>query len=119
MASSKKPWYQKWWAIALFILIGLGVIGNLMPTDTEKEENTTENTNYIQETKKESGKDDSLSEKLDKCTRLCAGEEYEIPYVKDEVYKNCYQIYYYAGMQALDDRIAECSDLRQGIKQNE
>ncbi len=25
----KKPWYKKWWAITLFIIIGLAIIGNL------------------------------------------------------------------------------------------
>lgn len=37
----KKPWYTKWWAIVLFIIIGLSIIGNLMD-DTE-----TDNSNGL------------------------------------------------------------------------
>jgi hypothetical protein len=28
-AKQKKPWYKRWWAITLFIIMGLAIIGNL------------------------------------------------------------------------------------------
>lgn len=27
---AKKPWYKRWWAITLFIIIGLAIIGNII-----------------------------------------------------------------------------------------
>lgn len=39
----KKPWYKKWWAIALFIFIGLGILGSLgkdTPTTTQVDQKT-------------------------------------------------------------------------------
>lgn len=48
------------------------------------------------------------TDKLDECTRVCAGEDYDIPVVKDQWYLVCYQLYYNLGMDALDDQIAEC-----------
>lgn len=46
---NKKPWYKKWWAITLFILIGLSVIGSMgekpatsTPNDTPETVQTTE-----------------------------------------------------------------------------
>ena len=29
-AKQKMPWYKRWWAITLFIIIGLAIIGNLL-----------------------------------------------------------------------------------------
>lgn len=26
----KKPWYKRWWAITLFAVVGLGIVGNLL-----------------------------------------------------------------------------------------
>ena len=31
---NKKPWYKRWWAIAIFIFFGIGILGNLID-DTE------------------------------------------------------------------------------------
>lgn len=45
------------------------------------------------------------SAKLDLCTKLCAGEDIEIPATKNSCYSLCYQIYYYEGEQGLADDI--------------
>lgn len=34
MTKDKKPWYKKWWAILLFVLIGFAIIGNLVDNDS-------------------------------------------------------------------------------------
>ncbi len=45
----QKPWYKKWWAIALFIFIGLGILGSLgkdkgnVQTTTETGPQTAQN----------------------------------------------------------------------------
>lgn len=31
--TSKKPWYKRWWAIALFIFVGLGAVGSVTPDE--------------------------------------------------------------------------------------
>lgn len=32
----KKPWYKRWWAITLFVIIGLGILGNLLGGGSDK-----------------------------------------------------------------------------------
>jgi len=49
-----------------------------------------------------------INSKIDECTKICAGEDYDIPVIKNEFYLACYQIYYYAGEEELDKYIAEC-----------
>jgi len=39
MAKESKPWYTKWWAITLFVIVGLMIIGSLLP-DSETETST-------------------------------------------------------------------------------
>lgn len=34
-----KPWYKKWWAIALLILIGIGAISSISPPPQNKDSN--------------------------------------------------------------------------------
>lgn len=44
--SNLKPWYKKWWAIALFIIIGITIIGALSddkPTNKVDESNSNVN----------------------------------------------------------------------------
>ncbi len=48
------------------------------------------------------------TDKLDECTRLCAGDDYNIPYIKNEWYNVCYQLYYYTGIEGLDEQIVDC-----------
>lgn len=48
-----------------------------------------------------------INDKLDECSGLCAGEDVDIPYIKDTCYSGCHQIYYYAGEDALDKYIVE------------
>ena len=45
----------------------------------------------------------NIYDKLDECSELCAGESADIPYVKNECYSACNEIYYYAGEEALDN----------------
>lgn len=35
MDKQKKPWYKRWWAITLFIFIGLGILGNLLDSESD------------------------------------------------------------------------------------
>ena len=35
MEEKKKPWYKTWWAIVIFIFLGLGLIGGFLPNDSE------------------------------------------------------------------------------------
>ncbi len=49
----------------------------------------------------------NIYKKLDECTELSAGEDINIPAIKNEFYMACYQIYYYGGEEALDEYIAE------------
>jgi len=46
-----------------------------------------------------------INKKLDECTKLCAGEDINIPVIKNECYSSCYQIYYYGGEKDLDELI--------------
>lgn len=49
----KKPWHQRWWAITLFIIIGLSIVGNLFGNDNSNNQNNTntQNVPVVQETK--------------------------------------------------------------------
>ena len=49
----------------------------------------------------------SVSQKRKECTELCAGEDINIPVVKNECSSSCYQIYYYAGEESLDNYLKE------------
>lgn len=31
----EKPWYKKWWAIAIGVILALGILGNLMEGDEQ------------------------------------------------------------------------------------
>ncbi|MBI1935571.1 hypothetical protein HYS31_03960 [Candidatus Woesearchaeota archaeon] len=59
----------------------------------------------LQEKLKEQQK---INSKVDECAKLCAGEQYNIPYVKDTFWSTCYEVYYYAGEEALNEMIADC-----------
>lgn len=45
MAQTDKPWYKKWWAIALFIVIGLAIIGSLLPDSNNSNSSNTNTQN--------------------------------------------------------------------------
>lgn len=34
---TKKSWYKRWWAITIFIIIGLGIVGAIFGEDTDSE----------------------------------------------------------------------------------
>ena len=42
MVQTNKPWFKKWWAIALFIIIGLAIIGSLLPDSNNSQTNTNQ-----------------------------------------------------------------------------
>jgi len=46
--------------------------------------------------------------KINECTKLCAGEEYDTPVYRDAWYDTCSQLYYYGGEEAIDKQIADC-----------
>jgi len=52
MDQTNKPWYKKWWAIALFIIIGLVIIGSLLP-DSNNSQTSTNQPNSNQATQNE------------------------------------------------------------------
>ncbi|MCK5282528.1 MAG: hypothetical protein KAK00_03905 [Nanoarchaeota archaeon] len=43
----KKPWYKRWWTIILFIIIGMGVLGNIFGGSPS----TTNNSDVINNSK--------------------------------------------------------------------
>jgi len=52
----------------------------------------------------------SLYAKKKLCTELCAGEDINIPVIKNECSSSCLQIYYYTGEEGLDDYIKELQE---------
>lgn len=44
-AMTSKPWYKKWWGIALIIFLGIGVIGAVMDKDTNTSSGSSSSTN--------------------------------------------------------------------------
>lgn len=38
-AKQDKPWYKKWWGIALLVFIGIGVISSISPQEQNKDTN--------------------------------------------------------------------------------
>ena len=48
-----------------------------------------------------------INKKIDECTKLCAGEDIDIPVMKVECQSACYQTHYYGGEGALDNLIEE------------
>ena len=56
--------------------------------------------------------------KINECTKLCAGDSYNIPVVKNECYLSCYQTYYYGGEGTLDELIEIELKAMQGIAES-
>ena len=50
-----------------------------------------------------------IEDKLDRCTRLCAGSAYGIPATKDKCYSECYDAFYYKGEAGLNEYMASVS----------
>ena len=44
MTKEKKPWYKRWWAIVLYVFIGLIFLGSLVPDDNSTTEKSTSTT---------------------------------------------------------------------------
>lgn len=79
-------------------------------TNKKAQENIDSSDNWIddlEEAMDELEETTNIYKKIDECTELCAGEDIEIPYIKNICHSDCYQIYYYAGEEALDDYIEE------------
>ncbi len=72
--------------------------------DSEKLE---ESLNALKELAESLEKQQGIHDKIDECTKLCAGEDIDIPYVKSACHSDCYQIYYYTGEEGLDEYILE------------
>jgi len=133
MAKEKKSWYKRWWAIVLFVFVGLIILGNIVSTEETNSSETTKAEvsageakvevvkavtpekadqpsiiKSLEDTKQALEDYQDKTSKLDECTRVCAGEDYKIPRIKDEWYLVCYQLYYNLGLEALDEQIAEC-----------
>lgn len=200
----KKFWYKRWWAIVLYVLVGLWILGSLMPEEkivytSEKNESSSKEVlssnipqnsaevkpkvetikkptctdecsqstcdesyyincligadgckdkqpkekikgkcgveclsnsdcsndktctsnkcnkksdilNSLEETKKVIENYQDKTNKLNECTKLCAGDSYDIPAYRNEWYNTCYQLYYYTGMEGLDEQIADCKE---------
>lgn len=73
----------------------------------ETSQRLTELSNSLKELKKNLEKQSNINKKIIQCTELCAGEDINIPYIKNTCRSDCYQIYYYAGEEALDKYIEE------------
>ena len=133
MNKEKKVWYKCWWAIVLFVFIGLIILANLVPTEevdtqetlkqevsnekaevkivnpaTPKKEDQSGIVKSLEDTKQVLEDYQEKTSKLNECTKVCAGDDYNIPRIKDEWYLTCYQLYYNLGLEALDEQIAEC-----------
>ena len=47
---TEKPWYKKWWAIVIFVFVGLAIIGSFLPdTDTSTQADTNSQNQEIAE----------------------------------------------------------------------
>ncbi|MFH1065160.1 MAG: DUF4352 domain-containing protein [Nanoarchaeota archaeon] len=40
---TKKEWYKRWWAIALFVIVGLGILSNLFSEETSTSTSSSSN----------------------------------------------------------------------------
>ncbi len=82
-------------------------------SDTESETNSEEDHSFddwiddLEEAMNELKETTNIYKKIDECTELCTGEDIDIPYIKNICHSDCYQIYYYAGEDALDEYIEE------------
>lgn len=113
----KKGWIITIIIIGFFVLVGvLGILtestGEQKNNDSGLTANSIENQNSAEsdETTECTGNTFEqlcINKKIDKCTKLCAGEDVDIPAVKADCYSSCYQIYYYGGETDLDEYIKE------------
>jgi len=118
----RKSWFRRHWILTillcLFAVFVLLVITGVNPEDTKSKSsglkmlNSTENQNPAEsdQTTECAGKffeQTCINLKLNECTKLCAGEDINIPAIKNECYSACYQTYYYGGEKDLDDLIKE------------
>ncbi|MCX6742066.1 MAG: hypothetical protein NTX24_02735 [Candidatus Pacearchaeota archaeon] len=120
----KKSWIKRHpvWTVVIIVFVFIGLIGMFTeegePTSFGLRSNDSiENQSFTDsnQTMKCAGQTKiglnfeqiCINLKLDKCTKLCAGEDIEIPAVKDECYSSCYQIYYYGGEKELDNLIED------------
>lgn len=105
----KKKFYKKWWFWGIVIFVIVGIVGNL--SDNSSTGNSINN-EIKQTTQKVVNFNDtlssmSLSNKNKLCVELCAGEDINIPAVKDQCSLSCYQIYYYEGEEGLNQYLIE------------
>lgn len=120
----KKSWFRRHWVATLiivgfFVLVGvLGILTEGTGEQANDDSKLTLTANSVEN--KNSAESDEATEctgttfekicinkKIDGCTKLCAGEDIDIPAVKTDCYSSCYQIYYYGGEADLDEYIKE------------
>lgn len=65
--------------------------------------------NIFKEKKDELEKQKLLDDKLDRCTKMCAGDRYSVLAIKDLCYDDCYQVYYNKGEEELDQHMINLS----------
>jgi len=120
--TKQKNWFRRHWIatliiVSFFVLVGvLGILtegtGEQANDDSKLTANSVENQNSAEsnEATECTGKTFEklcINKKIDECTKLCAGEDIDIPAVKTDCYSSCYQIYYYGGETDLDKYIKE------------
>lgn len=115
----QKNWFRRHWIITIFIclFIIIGVLTTLEKNTGESTKNSgldnskeNQNSTESNQSKECTGKffeQICISSKLNECTKLCSGEDINIPAVKSDCYSTCYQVYYNLGEQGLDDLIKE------------
>jgi len=120
--TKKKNWFSRHKIltalICLFVLIGILAVS----TDENSEEQTNNNSGVTANSTENQSPAESdqttectgkvfektcINLKLSTCTKLCAGEDIDIPAVKTDCHSTCYQVYYYGGEKDLDDLIKE------------
>ena len=49
--NNKKPWYKKWWAIVIYVFLGLIILGNLLGSEEVKEVPQNEEQEIVEDNK--------------------------------------------------------------------
>lgn len=77
---AKKEWYKRWWAITIFVLIGLSIIGSLVPDDNSSStdiptETNTQNTQQNNEEVTQTESNQNINEENYQSAIVVVGEE--------------------------------------------
>lgn len=96
-----KTKYKVYIGIGIVLLLGMLIVNLASPSENEEIEEIDEG---IIETLHTSL---GTMVKLNECANLCAGEDKDIPVIKNECYSACYQIYYYLGIEELNEYVED------------